>query len=352
MTTHDMPRFADITTLHVGGALARLYRPKTHEELLSLLQQCYHDQEEYLLLGGGSNVVASDEPYQGSVIVPVCNTEPQVTKGEQGIVEVVAQAGCIWDDLVSFSVEQGFAGLEALSGIPGSVGAAPIQNIGAYGSEVVQVIDRIEVYDRHKNTLSWRPYRDFCPTYRHSLLKADPTRFVVTQVCVRLVEQRLSMPIAYAQLAEYLGVQAGQSAELTAVREAVLSLRASKGMVYDEDDHDTWSCGSFFTNPIVPIELSCRVPDCIPRYPISDAALVKLSAAALIEHAGCNKGSGIPNGNGRATLSTKHVLALTNRGDARAQDIVDLAYFVQRQVFESFGITLSSEPVGIGLQLP
>jgi UDP-N-acetylmuramate dehydrogenase len=265
-------------------------------------------------------------------------------------VEVIVEAGAVWDELVARTVAEGWSGIEALSGIPGSVGATPIQNVGAYGQEVADVITAVRTWDRETGT-----ERRFAPAdcnfaYRDSLFK-HTSRFVVTAVEFRLSTGGQGAPVRYAELARTLGVEVGAGAPVAAVRDAVLGLRRGKGMVLDPADHDTWSAGSFFTNPILSAAVAAAaLPDDAPRYPSGDG-LVKTSAAWLIEHAGFTKGFGADLTGGRATLSTKHTLALTNRGTATAADLLTLARAIRTGVIDRFGIELHHEPVLLGLTL-
>lgn len=352
MTSQALSTFSEITTLHVGGEIERLERVATYDDLLLLLDDLRMHNQPFMMLGGGSNVVAADERYEGTVVIFQCDDDPVVRTFDDGRVQLIVHAGLSWDGLVQFCVDQGYAGPEALSGIPGSAGAAPIQNIGAYGYEVARFIDRIEVFDRQTGEVSWRAYHRFHPRYRMTDLKAYPERFVVTRISLLLDRQDRSLPVAYGQLADALGVSVGQSCLASEVRSAVLNLRISKGMVYSVEDYDTWSCGSFFTNPIVNANQLQRIPEDIARYLQDDGVSYKLSAAALIERAGCHKGYTCSPEHSQASLSHKHVLALTNRGHALASDVVALAYDVRQRVYDAFGVMLTSEPVGIGLELP
>jgi UDP-N-acetylmuramate dehydrogenase len=257
---------------------------------------------------------------------------------------VTVAAGESWEGLVATAVERGWVGIEALAGIPGRVGATPIQNVGAYGQDVSQTIAQVRVWDR-----VLKGYRTFANAdcrfgYRTSRFKADPGRHVVVEVTFQLRVGTLSTPIAYAELARTLGVEIGQRAPLADVRAAVLDLRRGKGMVLDADDHDTWSAGSFFTNPLVDPD---RVPEGAPAYPQADGA-VKTSAAWLIDRAGFSRGY---PGHGPARLSTKHTLALTNRGDATTKDLLGLAREIRDGVEARFGIRLENEPVLLGVEL-
>ena len=265
-------------------------------------------------------------------------------------------AGEDWDELVAHAVDQGWAGIEALSGIPGAVGATPIQNVGAYGQDVSQTIARVRTWDRVDRIQRTFAAADCGFGYRHSRFKAEPGRYVVLEVTLQLRQGDLSEPVAYAELARTLGVGTGERAPLKAVRDAVLELRSGKGMVLDADDHDTWSAGSFFTNPILTeaqfTDLERRVAERLgdgsepPRYAAGDG-LAKTSAAWLIERAGFTKGYG----SGPARISTKHTLALTNRGGAKTEDLLSLAREVRDGVREAFGVDLVNEPVFVGAEL-
>jgi UDP-N-acetylmuramate dehydrogenase len=258
-------------------------------------------------------------------------------------VEVTAAAGESWDDLVRLAVGSGLAGLEALVGIPGTAGAAPLQNIGAYGQEVADTIVCVDVYDRSTRQLHTFDAADCRFSYRSSRFKCAPNRYVSLSVRFRLRRERLSAPVRYAQLADSLGISVGGRAPIEALKEAVLQLRRSKGMVLDEADHDTWSAGSFFTNPIVEPE---RLPRGAPAFPQPDGR-VKTSAAWLIEHAGFTRGYG----DDRASLSSKHTLAVTNRGTANTRDVLELAATLRLGVRAQFGILLEPEPVLVGCAL-
>jgi UDP-N-acetylmuramate dehydrogenase len=284
-------------------------------------------------------------------------------------VSVTVAAGEVWDDVVAHACEQGWSGIEALSGIPGATGATPVQNVGAYGQEVAQTIASVRVWDRTEARVRTLFVDDLEFTYRHSILKdsvvgpeapagAVTPRHIVLSVTFLLRPTELSQPVGYAALADGLGVQLGARVPLGQAREAVLAQRRNRGMVLDAADHDTWSCGSFFTNPILPAreyaELLTRAAARLgpegpvpPRFPAPDGQ-VKTSAAWLIDKAGFAKGHGMP---GPAALSTKHTLALTNRGSARAADLLDLAHEVGEGVHRAFGVRLVNEPVLVGLAL-
>jgi UDP-N-acetylmuramate dehydrogenase len=267
-------------------------------------------------------------------------------------------AGVVWDDFVARAVREGWSGVEALSGIPGSTGATPVQNVGAYGQEVAQTIASVRVYDRAQQQVRTLASLDCAFTYRHSVFKAT-SRYVVLDVLFQLIPSQLSQPVGYADLARQLGVAPGERVPLADAREAVLAQRRLRGMVLDEADHDTWSCGSFFTNPILSAQrfaaLESRAatllgPDAStpPRFTDADGN-VKTSAAWLIDKAGFAKGFALP-GSG-AALSTKHTLAITNRGEATADDVAALARHLQQGVHDAFGVTLVNEPTFVGHEL-
>jgi len=255
-------------------------------------------------------------------------------------------AGEDWDVFVQTTINSGFAGLETLSGIPGTVGAAPIQNIGAYGHEVSEFITRVRTYDRELKEIYTFTNSQCEFTYRNSYFKAHPGRYVVLDVQFQLRIGEFSAPITYLELSKKLGIEPGDKAPVVATRTAVLELRASKGMLLSPDDHDSWSAGSFFTNPIISQQAADGLPDAAPKWPLNDGR-VKISAAWLIENAGMHKGDEV----GGARISTKHVLALTNSGDATAADIAELAKRARNQVKEIFGITLEAEVNLIGIEI-
>lgn len=333
------------TTFGIGGPAGRWLVPSTEAELIEAIVAADAVAEPVLILGGGSNVLISDDGFDGLVLH---------TGGLRGVhVDDVAAcsgafltvaAGEPWDQFVARAVGQRQVGIEALSGIPGFVGATPVQNVGAYGQEVSSVIARVRTWDRQRSAVRTFSAIECGFGYRDSLFKREPGRWVVLSVSFQFRLGELSAPIGYSELAKRLGVEVGQRAPLTAVRDAVLELRRAKGMVYDRSDQDSWSAGSFFTNPV--LADPAQVPDGAPSYPQSDGR-VKTSAAWLIEHAGFGKGWG----DGPARLSTKHTLALTNRGQARAEDVVALARQVRAGVEAAFGIRLVPEPVLVGVSL-
>lgn len=344
-------RLSELTTLRVGGPARNLITATSEAELTEAIASCDAAGEPILVLGGGSNLVISDSGFAGTVIRDLRREITVPDSSACAGASVTITAGTIWDDVVARSVVEGWAGIECLSGIPGSAGATPVQNVGAYGQEVGDVLASVRVWDRKENRARMFAVGELELSYRDSLLKrtmmgATP-RWVVLSMELQMRIGDLSEPIRYAQLADYLGVDLGKRVPLSDAREAVLALRASKGMVLDASDHDTWSAGSFFTNPILTEVEAAELPAEAPRYP-AGAGRIKTSAAWLIEHSGIKRGHGLP---GPAAVSTKHTLALTNRGQAQAQDIVTLAREVRGAVQNKYGITLVPEPMLIGIAL-
>jgi UDP-N-acetylmuramate dehydrogenase len=333
---------ANHTTLRVGGPVADFVVASTEAELVDAVRGADEAGKPVLVLGGGSNLLVTDSGFDGRVVAVRTSGVRSDADACGGAVVRVA-AGESWDGLVARAVEEGWVGVEALSGIPGLVGATPIQNVGAYGQEVSETIASVRCWDREAGEVRTLFNRDCRFGYRTSRLKQEPDRWVVLEVVLQLRLGDLGTPVAYAELAGRLDVEIGERAPLADVRDAVLALRRSKGMVLDDTDHDTWSAGSFFTNPVLAPD---AVPDGAPAWPQPDGT-VKTSAAWLIEHAGFGRG----HGNDRAALSGKHTLALTNRGGATAADIVALAREVRDGVRARFGIELVNEPVLVGCSL-
>jgi UDP-N-acetylmuramate dehydrogenase len=332
-------RLADYTTLRVGGPARRLVRAETDAELIEAVLAADDAAEPLLLLGGGSNLLVADAGFDG-VVVQVA------TRGVQRSGELVTvAAGEVWDDVVASLVADGYSGVEALSGIPGLVGATPIQNVGAYGQEVAQTVVSVRVLDRVTRDVEQLAAQDCGFTYRHSAFKGDD-RWVVLAVNFRMAEQAIGQPVRYAALAAHLGIEVGDAAPVAEVRAAVLDLRRAKGMLLDPADHDTWSAGSFFTNPILSADDAAGLPAAAPRWPEPEGR-VKVSAAWLIEQAGFSAGYG----DGAAQLSTKHTLALTNRGGATTDELLALAREIRDGVRERFGVTLVNEPALVGVTL-
>lgn len=344
------PLLSERTTLRLGGPARRWVVARTDEELVAAVRAADEAGEPLLVLGGGSNLVVADEGFDGTVVEVATSGVTSDVEGDDptcGGAMVTVAAGESWDGFVATAVERGWVGVEALSGIPGSVGATPVQNVGAYGQDVSQTIASVRTWDRVEG--AWRTFAhaDCGFGYRHSRFKAEPDRYVVVSVTFQLRLGSLGAPVAYAELARSLGVEAGARAPLADVRAAVLALRRGKGMVLDDPDHDTWSAGSFFTNPVLD---PADVPEGAPAWPQPDGS-VKTSAAWLIEHAGLGKGWGAEVTGGRATLSTKHTLALTNRGGATTADLLALAREVRDRVEQRFGVRLVNEPVLLGCEL-
>jgi UDP-N-acetylmuramate dehydrogenase len=330
------------TTLRVGGAAPDFVEVHAEADLIEAVRTADEAGTPVLVLGGGSNLLVSDEGFAGRVVA-VRTTGVSADSDACGGAVVRVAAGEPWDGLVQQAVTEGWAGIEALSGIPGLVGATPIQNVGAYGQEVAETIASVRCWDRQAAAVRTLFAPDLQFGYRTSALKQQPGRWVVLEVVFQFRLGDLGTPVGYAELADRLGVAVGDRAPSAAVRDAVLALRRSKGMVLDPDDHDTWSAGSFFTNPIIEV---AAVPQGAPVWHQSDGT-VKTSAAWLIEHAGFGKGYG----NDRAALSGKHTLAVTNRGGASAADLLALAREVRDGVAERFGIALVNEPVLVGTAL-
>ena len=383
-------RFADLTTLRVGGTPARLIEPADEAGLIAATLDAWGSGDEWMLLGGGSNTVAADAGFDGTVIlVRTRGVQVLPAAADAGAddaltgrpVRIRVQAGEPWDDLVALTVANGWAGIEALSGIPGTSGATPVQNIGAYGQELADSLTAIDFLDYETGEVEHLTAAQLGLGYRTSVLKQG-RRGLVLAIELELRDMSasatalggaLGLPVGYPQLAQALGVQLGDRVPLAQLRQSVLGLRAGKGMVLDPDDPDTCSAGSFFTNPIVTETFARTLPDIAPRWkqaeidlpdrviPIEEYAgvgpmpgaevlrTVKLSAAWLIENAGIRRGFGLPGSN--AAISTKHTLAITNRGGATAEEIAQLARFVQQRVQADFGVVLQPEPVFVGFSL-
>lgn len=339
---------SELTTLRVGGLPRALVAPRTGHELVETLRGLWSTDEPTFLLGGGSNTFAFDEGFDGTVVRVLTRGIERLPSDEPGEVRLRVEAGESWDVVVARTVANGWAGLEALSGIPGSVGAVPVQNVGAYGVEVAEVLESVEVLDRESLEVRTLAASELGLGYRTSIFRGGD-RSAILNVTLRLRDEAAA-PVRYPQLADALGLALGASAPVAEIRGRVIALRASKGMVLDPADHDTWSAGSFFTNPIVTASFARALPDAAPRWelpeheqPAEGALLVKLSAAWLIERAGIHRGFALPGSH--AGVSSKHTLALTNRGGATADEIRELAEFVQLRVQSDFGLFLRPEPV-------
>lgn len=341
----DAVDLADLTTLRLGGPAQTYVVAETEQQLIDAVRVADVAGVPVLLVAGGSNLVVADAGFDGTV-VQIATRGIAVDRDACSEAMVTVAAGEPWDSFVAHAVGQQWVGIEALSGIPGSVGATPIQNVGAYGQEVSDSIATVRVLDRHDGRIRTLAAADCGFGYRHSRFKAEPDRYLVLTVTFQLRLGDLGAPVAYAELARTLGVDVGERASLTAVRDAVLALRRGKGMVLDAADHDTWSAGSFFTNPLLTPEQADTLPAEAPRFAQADGS-IKTSAAWLIDHAGFGKG----HGTGAVGLSTKHVLALTNRGGATTADLLALAGEVRAGVEAAYGIVLVNEPVLVGCSL-
>lgn len=347
---HDAP-LAPLTTFRLGGPATRLVTATTDDEVIAVVRDADDSGTPLLIIGGGSNLVIGDKGFDGTALVIATRGFTLDGTGLE------LAAGEVWTDAVARTVEAGVAGVECLAGIPGSAGATPIQNVGAYGQEVSATITEVVAYDRRARETVTLSNEECAFSYRHSRFKSDPERYVVLRVRFALEDAGgLSGPLRYAETARALGVAPGERVPLATARETVLALRAGKGMVLDPEDHDTWSAGSFFTNPILDDEafaaFRTRVRERLgedaeaPAYPAGEGH-TKTSAAWLIDKAGFTKGYG----HGPARISTKHTLALTNRGEATTEDLLALAREVVDGVREAFGITLVNEPVTVGVSL-
>ena len=400
MTT-GTTRLADLTTLRVGGPARELVEATDRDAVIATARDAWAEDEELLVLGGGSNVVIADEGFDGVALhvatrgiarLPLAPSAPgpavpatdadrlrSLSRSlrppqQREAVRLRVEAGEPWDDLVAYTVERGWAGIEALSGIPGSCGAAPIQNIGAYGQELAATLTAVEFLDRATGAVARIPASALELGYRTSAFKHGREGVVLA------IELQLhgagdgrpaqSAPVAYAQLADALGVPLGSRVPIAALRETVLQLRRGKGMVLDPRDPDSVSVGSFFTNPIVSESFARTLPSSAPRWPTTDDEpdlvvplgqepqprpargqenRVKLSAAWLIEHAGIRRGFRLPGS--RAHLSSKHTLAVVNGGGATAEEVLQLARYIRNLVQIEFGVLLQPEPnlIGVGL---
>jgi UDP-N-acetylmuramate dehydrogenase len=323
---------SDHTTMRLGGPAERFEVAETTDEVLDLVKSADAAGEPVLVMGGGSNLVIADEGW-GGLVVDVASSGLRIDG-----TRVTVDAGVHWDDVVQQTLAAGLAGLESLSGIPGSTGGTPVQNVGAYGTLTSDVLTELTLYDRHTGSLEqWGAERCAFGPHRQSLFKRSD-RYVVLDVTYELAASTQSRPIGYADLAKQLGVEKGISAPAQQVRDAVLELRAQRGMLLDDADHDTWSVGSFFVNPFVEPD---QVPEGCPSWVVDQR--IKLSAAWLIEQAGFARGFGLDRGAGRVAVSTKHTLALTNRGGATTAELLDLAAEIRAGVQAAFGVALRPE---------
>jgi UDP-N-acetylmuramate dehydrogenase len=359
------------TTLGLGGPARDFVSADTEDDLIDAIASADSGGAPVLLIGGGSNLVISDDGFPGTAVHVNTQGLMYVDVGD-GIVDVTVAAGADWDHVVASTIAQGLAGLEPLSGIPGSAGATPIQNVGAYGREVSEIIRQVRVYDRQDGQVKTIP-NAFCQfAYRTSFFKsgrpesllsrpgtpphaAGQPRYVVLDVTFRLARQPLSVKIRYAELAAELDIELGEQGLLSEVRAAVIAIRTRKGMVVRADDPDTRSAGSFFTNPVVTPEDFAAIEKAavergvapVPHFPAPDG-MIKVPAAWLIERSGFNKGYGAP---APAHVSSKHTLALVNAGGATTSDLLNLAREIVTGVQQTYGVTLTPEPILVGVTL-
>ncbi|WP_309103471.1 UDP-N-acetylmuramate dehydrogenase [Microbacterium sp.] len=381
MTLENSPEMdpvplSELTTLRTGAAPRRMLQAATTDELVSALRETWSRGEDWFVLGGGSNLFVGDDSFDGTVIRVLTNGIEELPSPHPGRIRLRVQAGHGWDDLVAYAVERGYAGLEAMSGIPGTVGASPVQNIGAYGQEIQETLVEVDLIDESTGEVSAVPAEELGLGFRTSVLKhhygAQPQRrAVILSVTVDLLVAT-ERTVRGDQLRRALGLQDDRAVPLSWVRERILATRASKGMLLDEHDPDTHGVGSFFQNAVVPEVVARALPAECPRWPVApdldsvtviplaaydgylpaphhEAPDVKVSAAWLIEQAGIRKGFKLPRS--RASVSTKHALALTNRGSATAGEVAELARFIQSRVQAEFGLLLQPEPVLIGVEL-
>ena len=369
---------AQLTTLRTGGTPARMIEAPTADELVSALREAWADGEPLLVVGGGSNLFVGDEPYDGTVVRVLTTGIERMPSPRPGYVRLRVQAGHDWDHLVAYAVAEGLAGIEAMSGIPGTVGAAPVQNIGAYGQEIVQTLAEVDLIDESTGEISTVPADELGLGFRTSVFKQHYGSVAARPAVILTVTLELAdvghgdRPVVGDQLRTALGLEPGAVVSLAWVRDHVLATRRRKGMVLDADDPDTYSAGSFFQNAIVSASFARTLPPECPRWPVtpdldpvlviplaaydgyvpasvSEESDVKVSAAWLIEHSGLRKGFKLPRS--RAALSTKHALALTNRGSGSAEELAQLARFIQGRVQSEFGLVLQPEPVLVGVEL-
>ncbi|MFT4136968.1 UDP-N-acetylmuramate dehydrogenase [Microbacterium sp.] len=374
----DPVPLARLTTLQTGAAPARMIDAHTADELVAALREVWSGGDPWFVLGGGSNLFVGDEPFDGTVVRVLTRGIERLPSPRAGFARVRVQAGHDWDALVAFTVAEGLAGIEAMSGIPGTVGAAPVQNVGAYGQEIVQTLVEVDLLDEDIGDVATVPAAELGLGFRTSVLKhhygsAPARRAVILSVTLELAEVgEGARPVPGAQLRAALGLAPDAAVSLSWVREHVLQTRRRKGMVLDAADPDTASAGSFFQNAIVSPDFAATLPADCPRWPVApdlDTPVViplaaydgvapgpaaartdvKVSAGWLIEHAGVHKGFRLPRS--RAAVSTKHALALTNRGGATAAELAELARFIQGRVLSEFGLILQPEPVLVGVEL-
>ena len=333
---------SDFTTLKVGGPAKNLVHARSEDELISAIKEADSTKSPLLILGGGSNILVGDQGFAGTVIkIETSGNSFEIDACSGGTLTV--SAGEDWDKFVAFTIEKGLANLESLSGIPGTVGGAPIQNIGAYGHEVAEVIARVRTFDRQLGEVKTFSAIECEFGYRTSKFKKESGRYVILDVTFQLRRGEESLPVQYSELAKELGVEIGARVPIAKLREVVLKLRGAKGMLLGTGID---SAGSFFTNPILSADDAAKLPAEAPRWPQADGR-VKTSAAWLMEHSGVEKGFKLAG----AQISPKHVLALSNAGDATAADLVALAKEARAKVLAKFGINLEPEVQFVGVTI-
>lgn len=325
-------KLSDHTTLRVGGFATTVCEIQSPSDIQDFVHE--YGNQDFFVLGGGSNIVAPDHEIKTPIAYMQLVNSSAKTDGD--FVEINAGAGMLWDDFVADAVDQGLNGVETLSGIPGTVGASPIQNIGAYGSEVNSSIKSVQLVDGTTGKSRILTNEELKFSYRFSILKNLTSRFIIENVTFRLKRDKNSKITNYPQVAESLGINPGESVSIKELRKTILEIRKSKGMILDSKDHDTFSVGSFFINPIMEKD---KVPTNAPMYE-NESGKVKTSAAWLIEQAGFEKGFRL----GGAMISTKHTLAIANSGNATAEDVIELSNLITSGVLQKFGIELTIEP--------
>ncbi|MGF2950235.1 UDP-N-acetylmuramate dehydrogenase [Microbacterium alcoholitolerans] len=378
MTEVEPIALRELTTLRTGAAPRRMLDASTTAELIEALREVWASGEEWFVLGGGSNLFIGDESFDGAVVRILSTGIEELPSPHEGRVRLRVQAGHSWDDLVAYAVERGYAGIEAMSGIPGTVGAAPVQNVGAYGQEIQETLVEVELIDEHEDAAVVVPAAELGLGFRTSVLKhhygeAHGRRAVILSVTLDLaVTGSAGRVVRGEQLRRALGLADYEPVSLEWVRARILETRAVKGMLLNADDPDTRSAGSFFQNAIVPEHIARALPPECPRWPVEPdldsvtvipldsyygltprperpESMIKVSAAWLIENSGIRKGFRLPRS--RAGVSTKHALAITNRGGATAAELGELARFIQSRVHAEYGLLLQPEPVLVGVDL-
>jgi UDP-N-acetylmuramate dehydrogenase len=333
------------TTMQVGGTPKSLTKCESTRELYETVLEAWREESNYQILAGGSNTVFADDISDLDVIL-VANLGKEIVQETDSSVTIRVQAGESWDEFVAWAVERGYAGIEAMSGIPGSVGATPVQNVGGYGQEVSETITQIEFLDFETFEVEIKPAEFFEFSYRDSALKRG-LKGVIGWVEFELKKLGgLSVPMASGQITNHLGEPYGSQLPLQVVRDTVIELRSSKGMVVRASDPASVSCGSFFTNPVVSKVKALDFPQDMQKWSMEDGEKFKLSAGWLIENSGIPKGYALPGS--KAKVSDKHALAITNAGGAKSEEIIELARFIQERVAATWGINLIPEPNLIG----